>query len=362
MHQHTTNCSIRQRVDGRKAVSRLILAGCLSFSPALFAHINHSHDYSDGRSGTETRSTIPASAIDRDIHHTRELIELSRKQADLSHLSQAKILLQSLPKDSRNHEIKVLRAIIAQRLHRFDEAKELLLNVRKSQPDHLQATLTLYSIHLIKGELNEAGSLCGRLGRIAGQLMAISCRANLQALQGNEEAAFSTLKRRLQEGRSATNGWVQTWAMTTLAEIASDMGIPEASSIWAQLLLQNPSSPYAATEYGAWLISQGDYSKGLHILGGAPPSERVEVLKVIAMKHTNHPDTEVTARRIKARLTNDSQHYIAHERELALFLLDYEANPAAALRVAQANWAKQKARQDKQLLERARSAAMMTSH
>lgn len=288
------------------------------------------------------------------LARVQALIQQSRIQGDLRPLGRAQALLDSLPRSQRDTEFAVLKATIAQRLHEFDRARKLLLNVLTTEPGHAQANFTLYSIALVEGDYDLADRSCAAT---KWHWIATSCRFNLMGLQGQEQAAFEGLRAALEDDKTSDRRGYD-WALATLAELAAAIDHPDSERHFRRALLTNPDDHYIAAEFADWLLRQRRADTALAVLDSRPDSDRLALLRTLAYQQLDDSRAETLAadlreRFARARRRGDDIHL--HER--ARFELDVEGRPDIALRLARDNIAQQRERADWRLLRRAEAAA-----
>ncbi|MBB3048281.1 thioredoxin-like negative regulator of GroEL [Litorivivens lipolytica] len=346
-----------------KAVLRLDTAGALALAVFICAAFGAAPGSAFGNVAPEVRlpegsdivwrRTLHNAPPNRDLlTKVKRLIEHSREQGDLRALGQAEALLAK-PTESTT-EIAVLKAVIAQRKHAFSEATVMLKQVLAQAPRHPQANFTLHNVALVQGNYALALSTCNRLGEIGYRLIQASCHYNLIGLEGQPEKAFTGLQSILQNP-PAHSELESAWAMGTLAELAAAINHPETERYYSATLALSPKDHYSAAGLADWHLRQGAPDKALTVLSGRPSTDRLDLLRLIALRQSKRPGSEPLQRELQQRFERASQRdETLHLYERARFLLDVENNPRAALELAERNFAIQKERADLQLLQRAR--------
>ncbi len=303
--------------------------------------------------GNHTPSSKPVSETDT-LNIVRNLIELSRQSGDLRALGKAEVLLQQVP--ASDLDAAVLSAIIDQRKHLFDKAAATLARALATQPNHPQANFTALSLAVVQGDYDEAGEACLRLGSIGYKLIEQSCRHNLMGLKGQPQKAFEGLQRVLNNPPPHTPQ-ERAWAQATLAELAAAIKHPDTPAFYHQTLALAPEDHYSAAALADWYLQHDSAQSALAILHGRPASDRLDILRLIALRQTGSPAAESLHSRLHEQFSAAGQRDSAiHLHEHARFLLDVEQQPEAALELAKKNYEIQKERADKRLLERARRA------
>lgn len=288
----------------------------------------------------------------------RRLIELSRHQGDLRALGHAQALLDdgALP---QSVERTVLSAVIAQRNHEFDHARALLLDALSQKPTHAQANFTLYNVAIVQGNFPLARKACTQLRALGFTLIERSCHYNLMALNGNDSTArqaFEGLHHALLTNRRS-HTIERAWASATLAELAAIINHPQTEQFYLQALTLDNNDHYSAASLADWYLKEDKPSAALAILADRPRSDRLDLLRLIAHRQLDSPAAPKLQQQLEQRFhaakIRDSE---LHLYEQARFLLDVAGQPKAALLLAEKNFALQKERADRALLQRARQA------
>ncbi|WP_372749696.1 tetratricopeptide repeat protein [Litorivivens sp.] len=291
------------------------------------------------------------------LNDVRKLIQWSQTHGDLRALGRADALL--LQSGNTNVESRILRAIINQRQHRFAEAAAVLRGVLAESPDHAQANFTLYSIALVQGDFALARTTCQRLQTLGFALIAQSCLHNLLGLEGEAEQAFLGLDAVVQSPPPHTPQ-ERAWAAGTLAELAAAIDHPHTERYYRQALQLAPDDHYSAAGLAQWYLQHNQAEAALAALADRPRTDRLDLLRLIAMRKIPNIRSDSLYRQLKQRFESASQRDASlHLHERARFELDVEQRPEEALKLAEANYRQQKERADFQLLQRARQQAGM---
>lgn len=305
-------------------------------------------------------SPVASVSPDRLTQELRGLIDLSRNTGSPRPLGLAMGLLDQLPQDRWTPDVYLMRATIHQRLHRFDLAEADLAQVLKAQPDNRQAWLTRYSIAMVRNDFVSAEFACNKLAQPRPSLLAAACTQELASFGAQPHQAYDLLRQRL-EVSGSTGAIERDYALITLAEMASRLGLPEADGYWQQGLLQAPDDLYRRARYADWLLAQGRPAEVLVITDGFNEIDTLAVLRAIALTRLNDPEqpglvSELDERFSEARWRGENLHHW----EYARFLLDVKGDADAAFEMARANWETQRAHPDRELLIRAAAIAGKT--
>ncbi|WP_372982789.1 tol-pal system YbgF family protein, partial [Marinobacter sediminum] len=179
------------------------LAGSLLAAPAVTAAPNPiQNDFSDNAvlatlpdvSPTLNSASDDVGALADEV---QQLIGQARETGDPRFLGYAERLLQSWPEAEYTDRLRVLRATLAQSLHRFDAARqdlEQVLQTTQQRQQRIQSRLTLANLELVQGNYDKARQHCQELASIYPGLIAASCLAQTDARTGQAEAAYAHLQ------------------------------------------------------------------------------------------------------------------------------------------------------------------------
>ena len=92
-------------------------------------------------------------------------------------------------------QVLVLSATALQSTHQFDTSLAALDRALQADPANAQAWLTKATVLQVQGKFAAAREACGNLLRSAGQLVAVSCIANVNSLSGRLEQSYQSLLR-----------------------------------------------------------------------------------------------------------------------------------------------------------------------
>ncbi|MBW0148283.1 hypothetical protein KXD86_12260 [Marinobacter sp. CAU 1620] len=288
------------------------------------------------------------------------LIDQARGTGDPRFLGYAERRLQQWPDEAMTDRLRVLRATLAQSLHRFDEARQDLTTVIDQSTDRrqrLQARLTLANLETVQGRYDPARTHCQRLSMAYPGLIAASCLAQVDARSGDARAAYERLADRLlASGNRESVGHL--WAQGTLGDIAAQLGLASAERHWQAVLAGNPEDLYVRTQLADWYLRDQQLESVLALTRGYEQVDALAVLRAIAMHEAGHPGKEALADRLRERFEEAQwRGALLHKRDFARFQLAIEAQPDIALRYAMANWQTQREPLDTALAIRAALAA-----
>lgn len=305
-------------------------------------------------------------ALARDPHNValaariaRRYIEEARAQADPRFLGYAQAALslwwsQARPPDA----VLVLRATIRQSNHDFDSALADLSQVLKTAPMNGQAWLTRATILQVKGEYAEAERSCEPLAKLAPAFVSATCMAGVASMTGSAEKSYRQLHETLQKNVTASDA-EKIWVETALAEIATRLDLrAQAEQHFKRALQYGAADPYLKGAYADFLLDAGRPAEVVRLLAADTRVDGLLLRLALAERALGTPQAAAHIANLRARFDAASARGDrVHQREEARFNTHLLGEPAAGLRLAQANWGVQKEPADARVLLEAVSAA-----
>lgn len=285
----------------------------------------------------------------------------ARSQGDPRYLGYAQALFERWPESRMTDRLKILRATLNQSLHHFEPAREELSDILKESNSNrqqvTQARLTLANLELVQGHYKSARSHCRQLADDFPGLIAASCLAQVEARTGHAETAYQSLHAQTRRA-PASDTTDRIWALGTLADIAAQLGRPEAEQHWRQVLTLAPDDLYTRAQLADWLLERGENEAVIRLTESYEQVDSLAVIRAIAMKRHKHTDAGRLSAMLEERFTEARwRGTLLHQRDLARYALDIEGNAETALTHAQANWQDQREPLDTRLLLRAAESA-----
>ncbi|WP_297797639.1 hypothetical protein [uncultured Marinobacter sp.] len=381
-NRHTTtcfeSCGLRRQSDSdpwltalnpalrRRAFSIVALVTALTLETALAAPAAIETEFDD----QEVLISLPSEAIAPDTlpetapalaERAQKYLVQARSQGDPRYLGYAQALFERWPENRMTDRLRILRATLNQSLHRFEPAREELTAVINTpninQRLSSQARLTLANLELVQGHYKSAHSHCQQLANEFPGLIAASCLAQVEARTGKAQTAYQSLLA-LTRRSPASDSTSQTWALGTLADIAAQLGRPEAEQHWRQVLTLAPDDLYTRAQLADWLLERGENEAVIKLTETYEQVDSLAVLRAIAMKRHNHTDAGRLSAKLEERFSEARwRGTLLHQRDLARYALDIEGEADTALTHALANWQDQREPLDTRLLLRAAQSA-----
>lgn len=254
-------------------------------------------------------------------------------------------------------DVLLLRATIEQSLHDFVAARTDLDRLIAIRPDDAQAHLTRAVVATVRADYPAARESCEAVARLAPPIVAATCRAPLDTMDGREAEAYAALAQAI-AGRSTPA--LKAWAMTTLAELAIQKGDEATAAEHLRAVLEfDPEDAYARAALADVLLAQGDAAGASELLVGFEAIDNLLVRRAIAEHVAHGSEADKLARMMHDRIAAAAERGDrVHQREEAMFVLAVDGDAPRALAIARANWDVQKELADARLL----AQAAVTAH
>lgn len=266
---------------------------------------------------------------------------LAQRTGDPRYIGYAQSVLLPWPAGSAAPpEIRTVRAQVAQFLHDFDAALADLDAVLATDPANLGARSYRAIIQLVKADYAKASADCKELERRIRGLVAGACLPTVAAVTGQAESALATLAQLLKTYPAAPAN-EKLWVFNRLAEINQRLGRAAAAEHWyRQALAIGITDQYLLATYAEFLLDQRRATEVVELLKAHVPNDVLLLRLALAEATLGAPAAAehramLTDRYEASRRRSDKLH-LADE---ALFALHLDSQPAAALRLAQENWA-----------------------
>jgi tetratricopeptide (TPR) repeat protein len=191
----------------------------------------------------------------------------------------------------------------------------------------------------VLGHFDEARRSCGRLVQSEGHLIALTCLASVNSLNGRLADSYRSLSL-IYHDDPRLPASVRSWTLGQLAEMAARLGdAPAAEKYFRAGLAVTPDDIYLKSDYADLLISQGRNAEVVEMLQNNEAQDNLLLRLAIAGQAVNHRDATRWAQMFEdryqaARRGGD----FTHLREQARFELEVRKQTALALQLAQRNW------------------------
>lgn len=179
------------------------------------------------------------------VELARRYVELGRTSGDPRYAGYAEAALSpwwSMTQPPTS--VRLMRATLLQRQHRFGAALADLDAVLKAQPRNAQARLTRATVLQVQGAFDGARAECLALQPFAQELVSATCLANVEAATGGLRTSYAQLREVLDRHSEAQPG-IRAWVLTSLAEMALRGGtVREAEAHFRQARTLDPDDSY----------------------------------------------------------------------------------------------------------------------
>jgi tetratricopeptide (TPR) repeat protein len=255
-------------------------------------------------------------------------------------------------------EVLVLRATLHQRMHEFDVAVADLAAVLNTNPHNVQARLMRATVLEVQGLYDKASEECRKLEDFEQQLVWTACLASVNGVTGRLRESYEQLRSALDAHPSAQPR-VQSWVLTSLAEMAARAGmVAEAETQFRRALALPSADYYLLGAYADYLLDNGRPEEVLVLLSDKTASDPLLLRYALALQAQHSDELPAYVEQLRdrfaaSRLRGDRVHL----REEARFTLQLLNAPTAALKLAEENWQVQKEPADVRILLEAALAA-----
>lgn len=333
-----------------------------STADMVIAHVPSTRHDPQSQHHEASRATLTRTPTDLALatEVARMDIAAARQGADPRYLGYAQAALAPFwqaPHPPR--QVRVLRATIRQARHDFEGALVDLGEALAMDPQDPQARLIQATVFTVLGRFPEALASCERLFQLAGPTLSIPCEAPILARTGKAELATSRLEHLL---ASSPQNSLAGWAHSILGEIGYWQGDkPTAERHLLESLKLDPSDRYTRATYADFLLDEGRPKDVIPLLSAYPEDDTLLLRLAIAHCQLGGSRGTEQIRILAERLAaNHLREDHSHQREEARFALRLNNEPARALDLALANFAKQREPWDVRLVFEAALAAKNT--
>lgn len=291
------------------------------------------------------------------VKKARETLIGARKVGDVAQLKEAlrqAAVLETSSGGCARRQALYLEGMALQSLHRFDEAVAKLDLLIADWPKDAEGRITRGMIYLLQGKYDAARKDCISLMLTGYNLLAMGCNAQLKGVTGAGKDAAAALEAQMARETKAEPA-VLIWSKLIIADIYQRTGeFSKADESFKEALVLSGDESFVLHTYTDFLLRRGDFQAAKSLIARAPDNGGTALRKlIIAKKLAEAIDPKDKEAFLALELRGDH----THDRELARFYLDVEANPSLALSAAQNNFKLQKEPIDVELLSRSALAA-----
>jgi hypothetical protein len=254
--------------------------------------------------------------------------------------------------------VRVLRAMLVQFDHRFDTALVDLDAAVAAEPDNAAAWSWRTAILMVQARYADARKSCEQMAALTTELVAVACRAQVDAATGQAGPAAAALRSALQRHAAASPD-ERLWCLTRLAETEERRGaFAAAEAAFREALALGIPDVYLQAAYADFLLDRGRPAEVLALLKDRGRADVLLLRLAQAAKAAGDAQApalaaELAARFDAARRRGDT----THRKEESRFTLAVQGDVARALGLAQENFASQSEPVDARILLEAAVAA-----
>jgi len=248
-------------------------------------------------------------------------------------------------------EVLVLRATLRQSTHQFPAALTDLDAAVRRDSGNVQAWLTRATVQMVTGDFSGARASCMRLYSRAPALVVQTCLSNVGSVNGQAAASYRQLLD-TQASHPLDAPGVRVWVATLLGEMAARMGdTADAEAHFHRALAVGEPDSYLLGAWSDFLLDHGRAQEVVRLLKDKTRVDALLLRYALALQASGSPEAGPQAETLRIRfdaamLRGDT----VHQREQARFELVLRHDPAAAVRLAKANWHVQKEPADLRIL------------
>ncbi len=276
-------------------------------------------------------------------------LDYGRDTGDARYLGRAQAVITPWAlKRPVSNDALVVQATILQSRHQFVESRQILQAVLQRDKDNLQAWLTLASVALVQGDMDEGRRDCAHLIRGADALVVVGCIGSWSAVNGNAQNALHAIEAVMKTEQNQSPA-LQSWGHGLMADAAKYLGQTErADAEYKQALQLAPGDNFLIATYGDFLLDHGRAREVLELTRGYSQSDTSFLRQVLAEAALKLPVANADIKLMASRFRDLEQRgdSALYGREEARFALELQHDPARALKLAQANWSIQHAPED----------------
>ena len=276
-------------------------------------------------------------------------LDYGRDTGDARYLGRAQAVIAPWTvKRPVSNDALVVQATILQSRHQFVESRQILQAVVQRNPDNMQAWLTLASVALVQGDMDEGRRDCAHLIRGADALVVVGCIGSWSAVTGNAQNALHAIESVMKTEQNQSPA-LQSWAHGLMADAAKYLGQTErADAEFKQAMQLAPGDNFLIATYGDFLLDHGRAREVVDLTRGYSQSDTSFLRQVLAEAALKLPVANADMQLMASRFRDLEQRgdSALYGREEARFVLELQHDPARALKLAQANWTIQHAPED----------------
>ena len=246
-------------------------------------------------------------------------------------------LAEALEIEPDHYYGQTIQASLYNKLHRFEDARDLSQKLLAQYPEHAYVHGTLIDALVELGEYDQAVEASDRLQALRPGLPAYSRASYLRELHGDTEGAIEAME--LAANADPRGHATRAWALYQLGNLYLGQAKPDtAASIFTGILSERPNFAPALTGLGHIALVRGDADEAVRLLEESRALRPMEVTdEVLVEAYTAAGDerkAEAAAQRVHRSLQAVREMGEIVDMEEADFLADRGEDLPRALRMA----------------------------
>jgi len=285
----------------------------------------------------------------------RHYFDLAMAYGDPRYVGYADALTKRYP-GNLTPELLLVRALLLQYRHAFDEAKVDLRSALVGKPDFAEAYGWLAAIQLVQADYAGASTACAALGAANAPTLQAGCLGLTLAYTGHLAQGYGVLEKGLANAVEPGN---RLWLLTRLAEVAAWQGKAAlAEGHYRSALRLGVTDGYLLAAWSDFLLDQKRPKEVIELLAGKEAADPLLLRLALAHQLIGSPKAPALAQMLDerfaaTRLRGDT----THRAEEARYSLQVRRDIKTALALAQANYQVQREPRDARILLEAALAA-----
>ena len=280
---------------------------------------------------------------------SRAYLDYGRDTGDARYLGRAQAVIAPwIAKRPPSDDVLLVLATILQSRHQFAESRQLLQAILRRDPDNAQAWLTLAAVALVQGDMDEAHRDCAHLLGNSDGLITAGCIGSWSLANGHAQSALQVVTALLQQEPNESPA-LQSWAHGLIADAAKTLGQTDrADAEFRKALQYAPGDNFLLADYADFLLDHARAKAALDLTRGYEQSDTSFLRMVLAESALKLPAANADIQQMASRFRDLEQRgdNRLYGREEARFVLELQHDPARALKLAQDDWAIQRAPED----------------
>lgn len=288
---------------------------------------------------------------------------LAQRRGDPRYVGYAQAVLAEWPfPQAAPDAIRIARALTAQFVHDFAAADTDLSAVLAQDPHHLEARSYRAILNLVQARFDAARADCQAMLERVGEgadLVVDACLPTIMSVTGEAREAYRRFTVALSRHGSASAS-ARLWVLTRLGETARRLGDDAlAARHFGDALALDITDQYLLASQAELLLDQHDPEAVIRRLSPHSANDVLLLRLALAAQASGHADARRHEQTLRDRLDAARRRGDElHLADAARFALAFDGDAAAAVALAQRNWALgQREPADADILMRAALAA-----